>query len=140
MMDQQHGLPLGPAADRETAQAGGIGSRAHIHETLTRARGAIEAAGERVASSRSTAARSSTPVDGATSVGHASNALPVELRASVTAYVRHLRDDGVPPQRMLVLVKAAVRESAPPELDALEARALLEDVVRWSVDAYYDAA
>ena len=58
----------------------------------------------------------------------------------MTAYVRHLKADGLPPERMLVLVKTAFREAAPPELDPVDARALMEDVVRWSVEAYYDAA
>jgi hypothetical protein len=39
-----------------------------------------------------------------------------------------------------VLVKSAVREAAPPDLDPYEARELVEDVVRWSIEAYYHAA
>jgi hypothetical protein len=54
--------------------------------------------------------------------------------------VRHLKAEGLPAERMLVLVKTAVREATPPELDVYEARELMEDVVRWSVDAYYHAA
>ena len=41
---------------------------------------------------------------------------------------------------MLVLVKSVVREAVSPELDAAELRELMEDVVRRSVEAYYDAA
>lgn len=54
--------------------------------------------------------------------------------------MRRLRADGVSPEGMLVLVKAALRDSTPPGIGALEARqALTADVVRWSVEAYYDA-
>jgi hypothetical protein len=62
------------------------------------------------------------------------------LRGAVRDYTRRLRADGVPPQALLVLVKSALRESTPAGIGALEAReALTADVVRWSVEAYYDA-
>jgi hypothetical protein len=140
MMDEQHGVPVGSAGDREMVEAGDLGSRPHIRQTLARAQSSVQIAGERVATRRSLLARTTALVSGATSPVQASTPLRAELRASVTAYVRHLRDDGVPPERMLVLVKTAMRESTPSELDSQEARTLLEDVVRWSVDAYYAAA
>jgi len=118
----------------------GIGSRAHIRQTIERSRSAIKSARQRAATSRSLLARSEALLGSSAILVQASLAIRAELRASVTAYVRHLRTDGVPPERMLVLVKSAVREVTPPELDAVEARELMEDVVRWSVDAYYQAA
>ena len=140
MAELQHGTPMGATGDPGTAQDGDLGSRAHVRHTLTRAQSAMQLARDPVATSRSLLVRASALVSGATSLVQASATLRAELRDSVTAYVRHLRDDGVPPERMLVLVKSALRESTPLELDALEARALMEDVVRWSVDAYYAAA
>lgn len=52
-------------------------------------------------------------------------------------YVRGLAERGVPPERMLVLVKAAVREGTPAELDTHTARALLDAAVRRSIAAFY---
>ena len=140
MAEQQHGVPVVAAGDDGPAQEGALGSRTHVRRTLARAEGAMQLAHERVATSRSPLAWASTLVSGSSSLVQASTALRAELRTSVTAYVRHLRDEGVPPERMLVLVKSTLRESTPADLDALEARALMEDVVRWSVDAYYEAA
>ena len=64
--------------------------------------------------------------------------LQAELRAAVTSYARQLRSDGVPCERVLVQVKAAVRAATPPDVYAFEMRGLVDDVVRWCVDAYYD--
>jgi hypothetical protein len=66
-------------------------------------------------------------------------ALRRELRAAAVSYARTLRSLHVEPQRMLVLVKTAadVSESAlPPAQQA----SIVGDVVRWSIDAYYDGA
>jgi hypothetical protein len=41
---------------------------------------------------------------------------------------------------MLVLVKSAVHDATPASLDVDDARRLMDDVVRWSVEAYYHAA
>ena len=67
-------------------------------------------------------------------------AIRAELRPSVIAFVRRLRDDGVPPEAMLVEVKAVLRDALPAELEPRDAQALVDDAVRWSIDAYYDAA
>jgi hypothetical protein len=56
-------------------------------------------------------------------------------RASATAYARQLRADGTPPERMLVLVKLAAGQ---PRLQGFGARELTNDLVRWSIEAYYD--
>jgi hypothetical protein len=60
-----------------------------------------------------------------------------QLRDSVRTYAVELRRDDVLPERVIVLMKSAVGDS-----DALRDqnhRAVLEDVVRWAVDAYYAA-
>jgi hypothetical protein len=126
--------------DGATEATDGIGSRGHLQRTLERARAAIRTSGELTADSRSVVARSEELVGVSAQRVQASLALRALLRASVTAYARRLHADGVPPQRMLVLVKTAVREATPAQLDPYEARDLMEDVVRWSVEAYYDAA
>jgi hypothetical protein len=59
------------------------------------------------------------------------------LRDSVAAYVSALRRTEVPPERAIVLVKSAVLESDsyPDE----HHRRVVEEAVRWAVDAYYAA-
>ena len=57
------------------------------------------------------------------------------VRASATAYARRLRDEGTTPERMLVLVKVAAGQSGP---HGVGARELTNDVVRWSIEAYFD--
>ena len=67
----------------------------------------------------------------------AAQTLREQLRESVRTYALELRRDEVLPERVIVLVKSAIRES-----DAMRDqnhRAVLEDVVRWAVDAYYAA-
>ena len=63
------------------------------------------------------------------------------LREELTHYVRSLKGGGTPPERVLVLVKALVSEAAkaaePPLHDAGR---LTDELVRWSLDAYYSAA
>lgn len=68
----------------------------------------------------------------------ASDELRAHLRTVVSSYVSLLRRDGVPPERMLVLVKNAV-ESAHADLDARGRRAIMDEMVRWAVDAYFAA-
>lgn len=63
--------------------------------------------------------------------------LVAELRAALTAHVRSLRDATVPAERVVVLVKELVRDSTPPNAELSAARALLEEVVRWSIEIYY---
>ena len=67
-----------------------------------------------------------------------SGAARAQIRASVTAFVRQLRMRGTPPEGMLVQVKGAAREALPAPMVGPEARAVIEDVVRWSIAAYYD--
>jgi hypothetical protein len=67
----------------------------------------------------------------------------VALYEAVCKYVAELRTHGLPPERMLVLVKELMRGTAP---DSVTSRAvhldadLLRMVVTWSIDAYYRAA
>jgi hypothetical protein len=60
-----------------------------------------------------------------------------DARVAVTTFAEQLRTDGAPPERMLVVLKAAVRDSAPGTLDPHQLHALTEDVVRWSIEAFY---
>ena len=59
------------------------------------------------------------------------------LRASIMSYVAELRRDQVSPERAIILVKHAVLESA--SLPDSEHRLVVEESVRWAVDAYYAA-
>jgi len=56
-------------------------------------------------------------------------------RAAATAYARRVKADGLPPEQMLVLVKAATSIHG---LLGFGAQALTSDIVRWSIDAYFD--
>ena len=60
-----------------------------------------------------------------------------EAREAVTEFAARLRADGEPPERVLVVIKAAVRDATPGVLDAMQLHALTDDVVRWSIEAYY---
>jgi hypothetical protein len=62
-------------------------------------------------------------------------ALRAMVRAAATAYVRRLRADGTTPERMLVLVKSATSDHGSPGFGAQE---LTNDIVRWSIEAYFD--
>jgi hypothetical protein len=62
-------------------------------------------------------------------------ALRALVRASATAYARRLRDEGATPERMVVLVKAAAGHHGIPGFSAQE---LTNDIVRWSIEAYFD--
>lgn len=66
----------------------------------------------------------------------ASKELREQLRAVVSSYVSMLRRDGVPPERVVVLVKGAV-ESTRGEVDPQSRHAILDEVVGWAVNAYF---
>jgi hypothetical protein len=63
-----------------------------------------------------------------------------QLRDATTRYVVALRADGAPPERMLVCVKALVRDALSAEgwCDPDATQSLTAAVVGWSIDAYYD--
>lgn len=56
-------------------------------------------------------------------------------RAAATAYARRAKAEGLPPEQMLVLVKAATSIHG---LLGFGAQALTSDIVRWSIDAYFE--
>jgi hypothetical protein len=70
----------------------------------------------------------------------ASIALRDELRGTIAALVCAERASGVPPERMLAMLKGlaldAVDASA---MTGTDARSLIDDVVRWGIEAYYAA-
>lgn len=57
------------------------------------------------------------------------------VRASATAYVRNLKETGVTPERMVVLVKEAAGH---PGARGVAAQELTSDLVLWSIEAYFD--
>lgn len=59
------------------------------------------------------------------------------LREAVRRYATCLRDEGVPPERALVLVKSAVRDAVAP--DTAAGVGIMLDAVRWAIDGYYAA-
>jgi sulfur carrier protein ThiS len=59
------------------------------------------------------------------------------LRESVAAYAAALRKTDIPPERAIVLVKSAVVESD--SYPDKHHRQVVEEAVRWAVDAYYAA-
>jgi hypothetical protein len=64
-------------------------------------------------------------------------ALRDQLRDSVTMYAVELRREQVLPERVVVLMKSAIGESD--TVRDQNHRAVLDDVVRWAVNAYYAA-
>ena len=83
--------------------------------------------------------KQSTPVDAQPvaqdQAGNDLLALRALARAAGTAYARQLRAEGLPPERMLVLVKEATSHHGFPGFGAQE---LTNDIVRWSIEAYFD--
>ena len=83
--------------------------------------------------------KQSTPVDVKPEAQHQTDndllALRALARAAATAYARQLKAEGLPPERMLVLVKTATRNHGFPGFGAQE---LTNDIVRWSIEAYFD--
>ena len=65
------------------------------------------------------------------------------LREAVCAYASALRADGARPERMLVAVKQAVGADSAPVRPGSEAangaRTVMDDAVRWSIEAYFTA-
>jgi hypothetical protein len=61
------------------------------------------------------------------------------LRDAAKSYARELRARDVSPQAMLILVKNAADVHAAAPLAPFEAAEIVGDVVRWSIEAYYEA-
>jgi hypothetical protein len=62
-----------------------------------------------------------------------------ELHDKVAALARSQRADGVPPERMVTLLKDLIHDAHADALEWNDARALNDDVVRWGIEAYYAA-
>jgi hypothetical protein len=64
---------------------------------------------------------------------------PETLRDLVCGYVGTLKAEGLPPERVIVAVKAAARDAGLRYGDMLESRLALDRIVRWSITEYYRA-
>lgn len=62
-----------------------------------------------------------------------------KLRDTVAAIAGLERAKGMPPEKVLMLLKGLVLDADAEKLDASEARSLTDDVVRWGIEAYYAA-
>ena len=137
-------VPPGGSPERgdgaSTPSTAHAAQRAQLGRTLERAAAAMDASRDLHVRSLASLARADALVAISDSVRRQSAPDRAELRASVWAYAHTLRAEGLPPEAMIVEVKAAVRDATPVELDSLAARVLLADAVRWSIEAYYDAA
>jgi len=61
------------------------------------------------------------------------------LRDAVGALARSERMKGEPPERVILLLKRLTVQAGGEQLEAPDGRMLVEDVVRWGIDAYYAA-
>lgn len=62
-----------------------------------------------------------------------------KLRDTVAAIAGLERAKGMPPEKVLMLLKGLVIDADAETLDVGEARSLTNDVVRWGIEAYYAA-
>ena len=62
-----------------------------------------------------------------------------KLRDTVAAIAGLERAKGVPPEKVLMLLKGLVIDADAEKLDVGEVRSLTNDVVRWGIEAYYAA-
>jgi len=62
-----------------------------------------------------------------------------KLRDTVAAIAGLERAKGMPPEKVLMLLKGLVLDADAEKLDAGAARSLTDDVVRWGIEAYYAA-
>jgi len=61
------------------------------------------------------------------------------LRDAVGALARSERMKGEPPERVILLLKQLTVQAGGEQLEPPDGRMLVEDVVRWGIDAYYAA-
>jgi hypothetical protein len=113
-----------------------VGSAEHLQTAFLRAATAAEqAVGLWLArNSKHSIGHDASPAEPA-GTGDDLRALRALARAAATAYVRRLKTEGLEPERMLVLVKAATTGHGSPGYGARE---LSDDIVRWSIEAYFD--
>lgn len=64
--------------------------------------------------------------------------LLAQLRAAITMHVARLRAHDVPPEQVVIEVKRLVREAEGNHAWADGTEIIVAQVVRWSIDAYYD--
>ncbi len=111
-----------------------VGSPGHLRSTFARAVAATDrAVGYWLA-------RNATPIladrsDHSEESSGDIRALRALVRASATAYARKLKETGVTPERMVVLVKEAAGH---PGAQGVAAQELTSDLVLWSIEAYFD--
>lgn len=60
------------------------------------------------------------------------------LRDAVTAFAQAERGKGEPPEKVVAFLKKLTVDAGE-SLEASEARSLVDDVVRWGIEAYYAA-
>jgi hypothetical protein len=65
------------------------------------------------------------------------SSMRAELRTAVVTYVSGLQKAGVQSEQVLVRLKGLIHRALPNDLTLTQARFLTEDIVRWSIDAYY---
>jgi len=113
-----------------------IGTPQHLQVTFMRAAAAADrAVGIWLARTSVPRTPADLPLPNMAGASGEFRTLRAVVRASATAYARRLRRDGEAPERMLVLVKAALGNHRIPGFGAQE---LTNDVIRWSIDAYFD--
>lgn len=117
-----------------------LGTREHIQQTVAQARKTIASARAQTASSESLLMRAEALLQDSERIVQESLAVRAQICDSITAYVHCLRSEKLPPQQVVILLKSAIREATPAGLDATAARVLMEDAVRWGIEAYYQAA
>jgi hypothetical protein len=117
----------------------GIDFRRSDDSSLLRDRAAAARARARVAAEQyvQLRRRAEAALDEARDLCAQTAELQASLRDSVAAYVSMLRRTDVPPERAIVMVKSAVVESD--SYPDKHHRFVVEEAVRWAVDAYYAA-
>ena len=113
-----------------------VGSAEHLHFSFGRAANAADrAVGLWLAHQSHAEVSADRPHSSNQGADSELQSLRALVRASATAYARRLRDEGLTPECMLVLVKAAAGH---PGTLGFGARELTNDVVRWSIEAYFN--
>jgi hypothetical protein len=104
-----------------------------LRERAERARAEAVAAAQRCVCLAAEVARLKSASDGK----HAAlSAARHELEETTSRFARLLKLLDTPPERAVTLLKEAVTEHVP--LHGREGRAIMEDVVRWGVRAFYE--
>jgi hypothetical protein len=116
------------------------GTVVELHDSLARFAAAIAAAGDGQERSLLLRARAESILQAVVRRrSENTTSARTDAQATVTEFAARLRASGIPPERMLVVVKAAVRDVTPGVLSAAEQHTMTADVVRWSIEGYYAA-